>query len=275
LTRTAGDRETLPADGPPAEPVEVEVKLSVARPRVVGRLIRHPDPDLLAGFHPAGEAHLVRVTDRYLDTAQVNGRLAAGLVRARLRRHGRGVTLTVKRPGVEAAGVTTRVELEAPANRALAPDRWPASAARTVVLDIAGGASLGEIALLRQHRLTRVFRRGGTRVEVSLDRLDALDGGRVADRRYELEAELLAGDAAALAELAGALGRVVGVAPALGSKLGFALAARAAAGARNSAPNRTRGLRADNTRLVNSAARREAGPARARSAQPRRSQRTT
>jgi hypothetical protein len=61
---------------------------------------------------------------------------------------------------------------------------------------------------------------------VSLDALEALDGGRVIGRRHELEAELRGGDPGDLAELAAALMRVDGVAPALGSKLVFAVEAR-------------------------------------------------
>lgn len=205
------------------EPTEVEVKLGVSRPAAVRLLLRRADPARLAGFRAAGELHLVRVTDRYVDTDRVAGRLAASLMRARLRRTGSAVVLTVKRPGTESSGVTTRVELEGPATRALDPARWPPSAARTALTVAAGGAPLLEIAALRQRRLTRLLGRGATTVEVSLDALEALAGARVTMRRYELEAELVAGDHGALAELADALRAIDGVGPPLGSKLQFAL----------------------------------------------------
>jgi inorganic triphosphatase YgiF len=163
--------------------------------------------------------------DRYLDTDRGEGRLALALIRARLRLAGRSVVLTVKRTGVEADGVTTRVELEGPATRSLDPRRWPDSAARSALLEETGGAPLIEIARLRQRRFTRLVRRGATTVELSLDALAALDGGRVAGRRHELEAELKAGDASALADLADALRGARGIGPALGSKLRFTLEA--------------------------------------------------
>lgn len=146
-------------------------------------------------------------------------------MRARLRVAGRSVVLTVKRTGAETEGVTTRVELEAPATRSLDPRRWADSPARTALLEATGGAPLIEIARLRQRRYTRLIRRGATTVELSLDALAALDGGRVVGRRHELEAELKAGDAAALMELAEALRGTRGIGPALGSKLRFTLEA--------------------------------------------------
>jgi inorganic triphosphatase YgiF len=171
----------------------------------------------------------VTVTDRYLDSEQDGGRLAAALVRARLRQSGGAVVVTVKRAGAVRAGVTTRVELEAPATRSLDPGRWPDSDARRVLVDASGGLPLREIGVLRQRRLTRLVRRGGTTVELSLDTVDALVDGRLAARRHELEAELVRGDEAALAELGSALAKLDGVGPPAGSKLRFAIEARALA----------------------------------------------
>jgi len=206
-----------------AEPQEVEVKLAVARPRTVQRLIRQPDPAQLAGFQAAGPAHVVQLTDRYLDTDPIAGRLFLKAIRARLRRERGVTTVTVKRSGVETRGVTTRVELEGPATRSLDPGRWPPSAARTALLDASAAAPLQVIAQLRQRRFTRLLARGATVVEVSLDALQAVDRGRVVGRRYELEAELVRGDESALADLGEALLRIEGVSPPLGSKLRFAL----------------------------------------------------
>jgi inorganic triphosphatase YgiF len=139
------------------------------------------------------------------------------------------VTLTVKRAGLDEAGVTERVELEGPATRMVDPDRWPPSAARAALLAAIGSSRVDEVVRLRQVRTVRVIRRGPTVVELSLDRVDALLGDRVIDRRYELEAELLEGERRDLAELALALAQLEGVGPPAGSKLGFALAARDAA----------------------------------------------
>lgn len=166
------------------------------------------------------------ITDRYVDAAQGSS-IATNGIRARLRRRGDEVRLTVKRPGVVEDGITERVELDGPATPSLDLHRWPRSAARDVLAEAVRGRPLIEIGRLRQRRITRVVQRGGTRVELSLDGLAAIDGGRVVARRCELEAELLAGDRSALVELAGALGRIDGVGPARGSKLQFALDARA------------------------------------------------
>jgi inorganic triphosphatase YgiF len=217
------------ARGPSAggEPTEIEVKLSVAKPAVVRRLLNRPHPRLLAGFEGSSPPRQVRVIDRYLDTDGVDGGLAVAGIRARLRRQGGAVTLTVKRTGVERRGVTTRVELEGPGTGALDPARWPPSDARTVLTDAVRGRPIREIARLRQRRLTQLVSRTGTVVELSLDALEAVDGGRVLARRHELEAELIEGNESALAELGAALRELDGVGPSLGSKLAFALDARA------------------------------------------------
>lgn len=209
---------------PPAgEPREIEVKLAVAVPRTVRRLLLQPDPGRLAGFDAAGPPHVVQLTDRYLDTDPIAGRLFLKSIRARLRREGRVTSLTVKRSGVETRGVTTRVELEGPATRSLDPGRWPPSAARGALLEASASEPLEVIAQLRQRRLTRLLARGATVVELSLDALQAVDHGRVVARRHELEAELVSGDETALAELGEALLRIDGISPPLGSKLRFAL----------------------------------------------------
>jgi inorganic triphosphatase YgiF len=205
------------------EPLEVEVKLGVGRPATVRRLILDPDPARLAGFEPAGDAHLVRVTDRYIDTAPQGGRLFLAGMRARVRREGAAITLTVKRSGVETRGVTSRVEINGPATRSLDPWSWPESRARALVVEAAGDQPLAVIATLRQHRLTRRLARGGTTVELSLDRLEAISDGLVAARRHELEAELLEGDEITLAELGESLMELDGVGAPLSSKLQFAL----------------------------------------------------
>jgi inorganic triphosphatase YgiF len=192
-------------------------------PGAMRRLLVRADPQLFAGFESAADPRLVTVTDRYLDTARSDGRLALAGIRARLRDLGTEVVLTVKRPGVEERGVTTRVELEGPATAALDPGAWPESAARDALVHAAGGQQLREIARLRQRRLTRILRRGPTSVELSLDGLEALDGNHVVGRRYELEAELLGGEHVDLADLGDALRRLDGIGPPLGSKLRFAL----------------------------------------------------
>ena len=220
------------ADGS-AEPLEIEVKLGVSRPSRIGRIIRTFEDHGLAGFVPLDAARVLTVTDRYVDTG---GRLQAQGIRARLRRHGRTTTLGVKRGALVRAGITVRVELEAAATSSLDPRRWPRSEARTALLEAVGDERLIEIAVLHQRRLVRRIGAGPTIVELSLDRIDAVRDGRVLARRHELEAELLAGDEAALANLAATLGRLDGITPPAGSKLAFGLNARRAADRRNRPP---------------------------------------
>ena len=175
------------------------------------------------------------LTDRYVDTAPVGGWLQALGMRARLRSERGSVVLAVKRGGTERSGVTTRVELEADATASLDPRHWPPSAARDALVEAVGTESLMEVAVLRQRRLVRRIGAGSTTVELSLDRVDAVQAGRVLARRYELEAELVAGDERDLARLAEVLGRIDGVTPAVGSKLAFGQSARKAM-ARQAAP---------------------------------------
>lgn len=174
----------------------------------------------------------MQILDRYFDTAVTGGRLQQRAMRARLRRRGQAVTLTVKRSGAfRTDGISSRVELEAPGTWSLDPDRWPASDAKRALLDAIGGGSgdrgepLVEIGRLRQDRLVRIVRGQGAEIELSLDRVDAMADGRVARRRYELEVELKHGDEAALASLGETLARIPGLGPAAGSKLLFALEA--------------------------------------------------
>jgi inorganic triphosphatase YgiF len=216
------------------EGVEIEVKLAVDDPDRIRGLVSQPDPHVLAGFTGSGPVREVDVLDRYLDTT--DGALEAVLARARLRESRRGVEITFKRQGVEGeGGVTARVELEGAATPDLDPASWPESAARGELLTIIGDGALVETARLRQHRFVRDLIRGETRVELSLDRLEALDGEQVVATRWELEAELKAGRREDLAELANALGVQSGLSLAAESKRLFAMLAvnqaRAAAAA--------------------------------------------
>ena len=191
-------------------------------------MVRAFERHRLARFEPLAPARVVTLTDRYVDTAPVGGRLQALGMRARLRSQGGTVVLAVKRGGLERAGVTVRVELQADATPSLDPRHWPESPARDALLEAVGTEGLMEIAVLRQRRLVRLVGVGTTTVELSLDRVDAVERGRVLARRHELEAELVDGDEAALARLGEALLHVDGITPAVGSKLAFGLAARKA-----------------------------------------------
>jgi inorganic triphosphatase YgiF len=226
-SRRADTQRSTPEVSAPDEPLEVEVKFAVEEPTRIARLIEEPRPNELAGFEPAGPVRADVVVDRYLDTAGCA--LEASGARIRLRASERGVTATLKRRGVLEDGITARVELEGAATPSLSPSDWPDSPARRALEDLIGGAALVETARLRQHRQVRDFTRGDTRVELSLDHLEALDGQEVVATRWELDAELKAGNREALAELSNALQVVPGVSLAAESKRLFAMLAVAAA----------------------------------------------
>jgi inorganic triphosphatase YgiF len=223
---SADATEDPAAEDPAAGPLEIEVKLGVSRPQRIARMVRDFGRHRLAGFEPLTPPRIVMLTDRYLDTVRVDGRLQAAGMRARLRTQGRNVIVAIKRDGVERAGVTVRVELEAAATSSRDPRHWPASPARDAIIEAIGGEHLTEIAVLRQRRLVRTLGRGATTVDLSLDRVDAVERGRVLARRHELEAELRSGQEADLAALAEVLRHVDGLVPAVGSKLAFGLSAR-------------------------------------------------
>ena len=197
---------------------------------------------------PDGEVRARTVVDTYLDTT--DGRLRAAGLAARLRasviaddeaaaagRDDPPAILTVKSlAGPLAGSVHDRLELEGAAGAGLDPNAWPASEARDLVAATVAHARLEAVARIRQHRRTLVVRRGGTRIELSLDDLEALrpgpgvPNGVVLARTTELEAELLAGDARQLDLLGAVLLRLDGLRPATGSKLDWAVAAARAAG---------------------------------------------
>ena len=102
---------------------------------------------------------------------------------------------------------------------------WPASDARSLVLELAGDAPLVEVVTIRQLRRKRIVRDGDTRVELSLDEVDVVARSRVVDRFVELEAELVKGSEERLGPSAEVFDRGSGTdASSTGSKLEAALA---------------------------------------------------
>ena len=106
-----------------------------------------------------------------------------------------------------------------------APFEWPASDARSLVLELGGDAPLVEVVTVRQMRRRRQLRDRGTRVELSLDDVDVVVRGRVVGRFVELEAELLQGNEDLLEGLATSFDRDPALARSTSSKLETALAA--------------------------------------------------
>ena len=215
-------------------PTEVELKYRLTTPLELETVLAYA---VDAGFRPDGEPTVVRVRDRYLDTA--DGRLAAAAVAARLRHTADGILVTVKTPAVRHGAVVRRTELESPATDSLVPADWPPSPARDAVTAHAGGAALVEVVVLDQVRNVvdlvdggsgGADGAGGLRVELTVDDVAVIADGRLIDRFAELEAELLEGDETALHRLGARLEQDPAVTRAGGSKLERAMRSVADAG---------------------------------------------
>jgi CHAD domain-containing protein len=220
---TSGDDgSTAPTTGS-----EVELKYRVTDLATGERLV---GVDKLAGLTATGgRARAVQIEDRYVDTS--DGRLArAGFV-ARLRQRGDETIVSVKSIAQEdgPGGAIRRLELEGPADRVAAAVDWPASDARSLVLEHAGDAPFVERVTIRQLRRKRVFKTGTTRVELSLDEVDVVHRGRIAATFVELEAEVLKGDDDVLIRLAAVLDTEAGLVRSRESKLEAAMTALSAA----------------------------------------------
>ncbi len=210
-----------PVDPPP---VEVELKyLARDRAGADGFLVAPS----LGPFSAGPTVRESRCTDTYLDTA--DGALARAGLAARARRTVTEALLTVKATMTEAGALQRRTELEGAAGAGLDPRAWPASAARSLLLELCGDEPLVELATVRQLRRRRDLVAGETLVELSLDQVEVLDGDRVVDRFMELELELREGAEEPLLELRAILDRDRRLAPAVGSKLDRALHAAALA----------------------------------------------
>jgi CHAD domain-containing protein len=203
-------------------PVEVELKFRVVDLAAAERYLVAEE---IGSFSGGSSARATQLEDRYMDTA--GGALTRAGFAVRLRQSGRETIVSVKSLArtLGAGGAVRREELEGPADRTAGPLEWPASDARSLVLELAGDAPLVELVTIRQLRRKRIVRDGETRVELSLDEVDVVVRSRVVDRFVELEAELVKGDEERLASLAEVFAADAALAPARGSKLDTALAA--------------------------------------------------
>ena len=221
------DDSGRPASDPPPvnpPPVEVELKYLVRDRAGADDFLAAPS---LGPFSAGPTVRESRCTDTYLDTA--DGALARAGLAVRARRTATEALLTVKATTTEAGALQRRTELEGAAGEGLDPRPWPPSAARSLLLELGAGEPLVELATVRQVRRRRDLVAGGTRVELSLDQVEVLDGDRVVDRFAELELELREGAEGPLLELQAILDRDRRLAPAAGSKLDRALHAAALA----------------------------------------------
>ena len=214
-------REATRLETEPARPVEIELKY---RPESVAAAERYLEVEEIAGLKGA-RVRKVRLEDHYLDT--VDGALARAGFAARLRVTRASTVISVKatnrRP--TAKGPFRREELEGPADRTSVPRDWPASAARSLILELCGDAPLGELVTVRQLRRKRQLRAPDSVLEVSLDEVEVVVISQVVDRFVELEVEIVGGDEAGLT----CVGRILDADPALKpsseSKLEAALSA--------------------------------------------------
>ncbi len=242
-------------------PIEVELKYRVVDLAAAERYLVDEEIGTFAGTSALRSSQF---EDRYMDTA--DGALAKAGFAVRLRQSGKGTIVSVKSLARTegAGGAMRREELEGPADRTAGPIEWPASDARSLVLELAGDAALVELVTIRQLRRKRIVRDGDTRVELSLDEVDVVARSRVIDRFVELEAELVRGAEERLTVLAEVFAADPALAPATGSKLEAAMAAvkagpgwHGAAGAETSAGEpasvRTGGARIRNGRTASRA----------------------
>lgn len=210
------------------KPVEVELKYRVSSVAAAERYLTAPR---VGAFDAHDQAKSSRIEDRYIDTD--DGAMATAGYAVRLRSSKSGTTVTLKSlehsetPG----GAVRREEVEGPADPTAGPSDWPTSAARSLVLEHAGTAPLVERVTVRQVRRKRQIRDAGSRVELSLDEVSVIAGGREIGRFAELEAELRRGPDVRLEELAAIFDADLTLTRTTESKLDAALAIAAAHGA--------------------------------------------
>jgi CHAD domain-containing protein len=210
---------------PAPRPVEVELKYRVTDVAAAARYLTAPRVGAFDAHDPARSS---RIEDRYIDTD--DGAMALAGYAVRLRRSRSGTTVSVKSLGSVPGegGAIRREELEGPADPSASPADWPASAARTLILEYAGAVPLVELVTIRQVRRKRQIRDAGTRVELSLDEVTVFAGGHEAGSFSELEAELRRGGESRLIELAAIFDADPSLSRATESKMEAALAVLAA-----------------------------------------------
>jgi CHAD domain-containing protein len=207
---------------PTGSSIEVELKYRVVDLAAAERYLAADEIGTFSG-HTAPRSS--QFEDHYVDTS--DGALARAGFAVRLRQSGKGTILSVKSTAGTngSGGATRREELEGPADRTTGPLDWPASDARSLVLELAGDAPLVELVTIRQLRRKRIVRDGDTRVELSLDEVDVVSRSEVVDRFVELEAELVKGTETRLARLAEVFLADPALTPSTRSKLEAGMAA--------------------------------------------------
>src|ERR1035437_5271880 len=176
--------------------IEIEMKYEVASAGGADRYLVAPE---LGPFRPDGPVTAIRVEDRYVDS-EAWGLARAGFA-ARLRKSSRGTIISIKAQNSSTARLQRREEIEGPADAGLVARDWPASQARTVVMELGEEEPLVEFLTIRQMRRVRNLKAGDTSAEISIDEVEVVGDGKVLDSFEELEVELKRGDEAPLAAL--------------------------------------------------------------------------
>jgi CHAD domain-containing protein len=176
--------------------IEIEMKYEVASAGGADRYLVAPE---LGPFRPDGPVNAIRVEDRYVDS-EAWGLARAGFA-ARLRKTSRGTIISIKAQNSSTGRLQRREEIEGPADAGLVAKDWPASQARTVIMELCGDEPLVELLTIRQMRRVRNLKAGDTSAEISIDEVEVVGDGKVLDSFEELEVELKRGDEAPLATL--------------------------------------------------------------------------
>jgi len=200
--------------------IEIEMKYEVVLSGGADRYLVAPE---LGPFTASGPVDSIRVEDRYVDSA--DWALARAGFAARLRKTSRGTEISLKAQNSSGGRLQRRDEIEGPADTDLIPGDWPASQARTIILELCGGETLVELLTIRQLRRIRNLQAGATRAELSVDEVEVVGGGRVLDSFEELEVELKRGDEAPLTKLVEVFDRDHALRPVSRSKLARAVKA--------------------------------------------------
>src|SRR5438045_7702670 len=109
--------------------------------------------DSIGPFRATSAPRTAQHEDRYLDTS--DGALARAGFAARLRQTNSGTIVSVKSTRSMEGPMARRGELQGPADRTAEPRDWPPSDARSLILDLCGGAPLADPATVRQRRRRR------------------------------------------------------------------------------------------------------------------------
>lgn len=166
---------------------EVEARFRADGPAPLLRLATNPT----LGSATLGTARTVVEEDRYLDTE--DGRLRSLRWACRLRSREGSTRLSLKGPPeAPATGwLHRRPEIEGPASSDVDPGSWPASDARTFLLELSGGAPLFEWLRLLQERTERAVAIDGRPVgSLTLDAVTAERAGARIGEMYVVELEL-------------------------------------------------------------------------------------